>query len=421
MRILFYIDMIEQGDIFPKGSPTDRGKITGIKGRLFDGIDEVALPRDQSQKDPFGLGGPTKSVGSDQLKCVPETGASYQNVKQQGPGQSVYRKFVPPGFGKATSRGLSEISSDVTQGESRPVKEETEEKRRRKVPVRRGLPRFWEPRDPVILISETRKSYAHGEDGRLADDETLACRLTGETVSSVSVVVGRDRTGRAPSRMTVGPYDITQTVLPPGQIPPEAVKIYEEAVLMDLTSAVVGAESVTGRVEKGELDIIAPPDRYDRDVLGTDGIIEKYQVETTLLWNSYLNPEIAAQGVSSISGIEGTAPLPFSLRPWTTPWTPLHLDWEVEWIPSANLQRDWKLDEHDYEPRAGVDDAATDAEGFLYRGRTLLTPSVSRVLAQQLSKFIEQESNETSDLASDNQERALGQIQQALKNVDVQC
>jgi hypothetical protein len=414
----FYEDQIEQGDIFPDQSPTDKGKIKALIGRLYEAHSQITLDRDQGVKAPPA----TKSVGSqDKLRLAPETGGSYQGLRQQGPGQSVLRTYIPATFGQTSDKALAELNEEVRQRDETPANQQTAGNRRRLETVRRALPRFWEPRDPVVLLSETRRSFAHGEDGRLTDDETLACRLTGETVASVNIVMGKDRSGSLPARLSVGPYDLVQTVLPSGRIPPEAIDVYQEAVLLDLTSARVGANTVMERIGKGELDVIAPVDRYDRGPTDPETIAEKLQVEGSLLWNPYRDPEIGAQGVASISGVEGTAPVPFSIRPWMKPWTPLHLDWEVEFIPSPNLQRDWILDEHDFVPREGLEDAILEEEGTscLYKGRTLLTPATSRVLANQLEKFIEQESSQVGLLADRVQEIPLGNIRQALRNIDV--
>src|SRR5262249_45792666 len=72
----------------------------------------------------------------------------------------------------------------------------------------------------------------------------------------------------------------------------------------------------------------------------------------------------------------------------TQPWSPLYIDWELEWHPSPlsarGLTSDWRLSGLDYQwigtqmPPAAV----------TYRGRTSVDPLASQNMAQQLENFV---------------------------------
>ncbi|MGH9114458.1 MAG: hypothetical protein ACRDWW_01375, partial [Acidimicrobiales bacterium] len=199
----------------------------------------------------------------------------------------------------------------------------------RDVTVRRSLPRLWHPTDPVILLQGARRSFKHGADGRMNSDGELVCRLTGGTVTSLTVRVP----GEADATITGA--DLVTRGVENGAVPPECDALLSEAVLLDPGSALAAA--VAGRGT-------APTNR-----------VEAVLVEQTVWW-ALRDPAIDPAPIVSRSGYTGHLPSPVAITPPQRPWVPLHLDWEVEVDPDS--MEDWTLDEIDFVPAAVTQDPA---------------------------------------------------------------
>ena len=52
--------------------------------------------------------------------------------------------------------------------------------------MRRALPRLFYPSEPVFLLEGASRTFKHGADTRLSQDNTLVCRLSGFYVEAVS-------------------------------------------------------------------------------------------------------------------------------------------------------------------------------------------------------------------------------------------
>ena len=298
-------------------------------------------------------------------------------------------------------------------------------KPRKSVAIRKSMPRYWQPKDPVILFSEAKRGYKHGEDSRLSDDGLLICRLSDETVTSVGINIGHKarNTSKINTLYTVKPNHITNGRLHSGQIPPETHALFNEALLLDLDNASIAASHILGLQSSGALDKQYPSKQYTLDKLTAESITQKYQVQISLMKNLQINPELDAQVLASVATIEGRQPNEFAQKPWRKPWVPLHMDWQVEWLPNTNHRDDWNLDEHDYDTTDTNDTNTETREGYSYQGSTLLTPAVTRTMADRLTKFIEDEDlaedGSAEDIANDAQELALGELREAIEKLDV--
>jgi len=291
---------------------------------------------------------------------------------------------------------------------------------RKAITIRRAMPRFWEPKDPVILFSEARRSYKHGEDSRLShDNKKMLCRITGETVISVGLVVGIEIATHQKALSMIYPDHISSGDVLTGQVPVEASDIFHEALLLDEENAQIAANHIMGKQDNGELSREFPAKKYQINELNENLLINSFRVQATMLNNIYINPYMCVQTAASFSGIEGRMPLPFAVKPWCRPWIPLHMDWEVEWLPSDSREADWQLGEFDYDTNKEADLKAQESDGISYRGTTLITPAVTRSLTDKLDKFIADELNDTSDIADEQQETMLEEISEAFKNIDV--
>lgn len=237
------------------------------------------------------------------------------------------------------------------------------------ITVKRSLPRFFHPGDPVFLLQGAKRSYKHGHDGRFSADGRPICRLTGCAITelSCSAVDGR------PIRPSVRGNDVLERGVENGSVPPECEELLREAVLLDPGTAVTAAKasrSVSSRDEAAQS--------------------QNFMVEQTVWWATR-DPRVDHAPLVTHSGLAGMLPSPIAVTPPIGPWTPLHLDWQIQFIPSPNGVTDWSLDEIDYQPRAGVLPAADDtSSGIILKGRALLTGGAAATIAAGVRKALEQ-------------------------------
>jgi len=224
------------------------------------------------------------------------------------------------------------------------------------VEVTRPLPRFHAPADPVLLVRGARRAFRHGGDGRFTHDGTLACRLSGACVTALSA---QPPGAAAAARVVVRPEALLARGLDNGSVPAECDDLLRELVLLDPGSAGPAAHAVAGVVNSAA----APPP-----------LAHALAVEQTAWW-VLREPRLDAAPVLVSSGLEGTLPSPVAVTPPVKPWTPLHIDWEAEYLPSTAGERDWSLGEIDLGPGdAGV------AAPLVIQGRALLSSGPATLL-----------------------------------------
>ena len=385
----FVTDTIEQGDAFPSLSSSEANTVTLLK--------DPAISRENDSASVL-----------------------YRSTKQNR--AAIYReKRTRRVF--AFSRKDIALARDGLQIARDPGSSLPGPNPRKTVTIRRAMPRYWEPKDPVILFSRARRSFKHGEDTRRTLDEKLVCRFSKETISGARVMIGSrvSSAGENPEHIyeDIRPEHISEADVQTGQVPPEAERLFNEALFLDLDNAAIAAAQYRREKENGDLERAYPPDTYQLEDLSAAAYARRYQVQITLDKNLLVHPELDAQTYAVFDGKEGRAPAEFAQKPWRRPWNPLHFDWEVEFIPSGDRNQDWQLDEHDYEAEAGADQGAQTRQGIRYQGSTLLTPAVSRTIADRLVKFLEDEAEEEADLADNAQETTLGDIVDALDKLDI--
>jgi hypothetical protein len=201
------------------------------------------------------------------------------------------------------------------------------------IAVKRALPRYFQPADPVFLVQGGGRSFKHGGDTRFSQDNTLICRLTGFCVTelSCSAVTG------APNRPSITGDDLIMQGVENGSVPLECEDLLREVVLIDPGSALVAAQSSTS-FTGAQLQEQA----------------RRFMVEQTVWWATR-DIRIDPAPLVSHSGITGTLPSPIAVSPPVRPWNPIHLDWEVGFISTGGPSRipvpdtpDWSLDEIDF-------------------------------------------------------------------------
>jgi hypothetical protein len=369
----FVVDQIEQGDAFAPAS-----------GAETPGAPRQSVPAGAGQ-DRFG----TFSVPS---------------IKAQ-------RRFFKAGA------SVSDLQQRLDQGSSgaaaRPGQAPAAQARATET-VRRALPRWFEPRDPVLLLQQGRRAYKHGEDHTI--DGTLGCRISGQTVGRLGVLPWSEYPGgvhQGPLVDVLG-TDLSTDDLQSGQIPAECGALFFETLLFDPTSVPVARDAVVKRAGR-----MAVPRDGRVSVVSAAEAGQRIQVEQSLLLMATADPQIDMQALAALSNLSGTRPHPLSQHHWCRPWSPIELAWEVAWHPSPGAERDWALQQTDFALRPGVPTGTEGAPAFVLQGRSLLTPSVARTLERQLQRFLDDEAKGERDEASPSEEADLARIKADFAKLDV--
>lgn len=236
-------------------------------------------------------------------------------------------------------------------------------------PVQRSQPRFFGPGEPAVVVQGLRRSLKHGGDGRFSQDDTLVCRLSGFTVTSLSAQVGNGTQRAAVNADQV--LDAPFAGVP--DLPADCADLVREAVLLDPGSARAAALLTLPALDGATT---------------VDDLTLNFMVEQTVWW-ALRDPLVNAAALLAHSGIAGTLPSPLAVTPPIAAWAPRHLDWAVEIFRSPGGLSDWTLGDLDFSPdnAAGVDTRA--GRGTVVSGRALLTGGVAGRAAQAGQAAIE--------------------------------
>ena len=106
-------------------------------------------------------------------------------------------------------------------------------------------------------------------------------------------------------------------------------------------------------------------------------------------WYSLRDPHFDHGPLIAHSGVSGMLPAPYSVAPAAHPWTPVHLEWSAEFVPSPRGLGDWDLGQIDYvlDPEAVVPAAG---QGTVFQGRSPVTGGASNVLAAAVNNALQQ-------------------------------
>lgn len=369
----FVVSEIEQGDMFPPASGSENSVRPPKNAGKFDKFDRTEL----QVKRTWFTGGQSLAQASESVHG----------------GSSSAPSSAPTPSGSAPA--------------GNPRRTET---------VRRAMPRWYEPRDPVVLLSEARRSYKHGEDGVLDANHMLVCRISGDSVSRIGVNAWADAGGvtlRSAGAVDIQGSDLTTADFKSGQIPVECGALLFETLLLDPTVVEVARNVV---IVKARAQKMARPEGATIVTPARAG--SHFMVEQSMLLTPFVNTSIDVQALAALSNVTGTMPSKVALQLWRRPWTPLEASWEVEWYPSPNAERDWRLAETDFELKADVDPGVS-APSLTISGRTLLTPAVARTMEKRLRKFLQDETSGPQDEATPAQEHDLGAIANDFARLDV--
>jgi hypothetical protein len=228
----------------------------------------------------------------------------------------------------------------------------------------RAPTRFYTPKDPIVLVQGGQRAFTHDSSVQ-TENAMVICRLTPVAELSWSMPDLVDR-------FLVGGDDVLESGIGNGSVPLECEALLRETVLLDPGGADAVATTAAARTTGG-FDVAAATERI--------------RVEQTA-WYALRNPRIDPAPLLARSGIAGTLPAPFSIAPAARPWTPLHLDWQIEFLPSPNRENDWTLGELDFALNADAT-IPKPGSGLLFSGSSTLTGGASATLASAVQKALD--------------------------------
>jgi hypothetical protein len=203
----------------------------------------------------------------------------------------------------------------------------------------RSAPRVFAPVDPVIMLGGAGRSYSHGGDGRFTDDGTLACRPSGATVTwagaagssapEPSTVLG---TAQAALDAAGAPGDVWDLLLETASLDPSGTP--------DLASATASQPS---------------PDSAARAAWLTD-----------------------PNTVPSV--LTGTLPSAVAIHGPELAWTPMHVEWAIDYAAARDGIHAFTLGAVDFELSSASTLPATVAS-ITYQGRSQLSSAPAAIAA----------------------------------------
>lgn len=201
-------------------------------------------------------------------------------------------------------------------------------------------PRFWEPSDPVVVVSGTAHTM------RIDPDTTLVCRWPDQLVAGLEVNAGGAALEVTSQQLAGSLPNLTWTNLP--SVGPS---LFQEFFLLDPTNAPLLAAAAGQSLSPSQLGALAA-------------------------------------SMSPPQPSSGAAPAILAAYPWTQAWQPLYLDWEIQWYPipfqTAAGAPNWSFNGLDYD----LLDGFVPLAGRLVDGRSLLTPKPSFEFKVRLDQFI---------------------------------
>jgi hypothetical protein len=287
-------------------------------------------------------------------------------------------------------------------------------------------PPFWTPNEPVALLQNVGRSFAHGEDGRFSADGTLFCRFSGQTITSL--LVTGTTTPVTAQTLSLPPLVAPQyRSLPQFQeLPPELEDLAVEAFFLDPQNAPAIAEAA-----------------------GSSQPAAVVATQQTLCWNGATNPALDVQTLAEAAGLQseyGTsgAPVPVpskvAVEYWTytypqpspppdigptgAPWEPLYLHWAATYIPSQTKAADPPLQGWTFPPASAGDPLdwptaewtggqVTDAGLSTSVGRAILTPQAASGFAARLEQLLNEYGGQLTAAESTDICQAIDYLQNA--------
>jgi hypothetical protein len=237
------------------------------------------------------------------------------------------------------------------------------------VDAQRSLPRFFHPMDPVVLLQGANRSFKYGSNDRFSADGTLQCRLTGTCLHEYVAWHGEF------PLPPVYPDDVLDRGVENGSVPPECDEILGEAAILDPGASAPIVNSASKSVPIPAAQLAAQ--------------VQNVMVDQTA-WLVTRDPRIDRAPVVSRSAYTGILPSPISIGLPNIPWNPVHLDWSIQFIPSAGGINDWHLGESDYDESLPKLPSAQPPNPITLQGRAPLHDGAADIAAKAVQQALDQ-------------------------------
>jgi hypothetical protein len=222
---------------------------------------------------------------------------------------------------------------------------------------------FCSPVDPVVLVANAGFSSTLDRNGPTADAGLLFCRYSGQTITSLDVAVA------AAANLTVAGSALVPNLPANAQAPLEITDLTAEQLLLDTSlSPTIAAQALR--------------DGGSRATYSQAEIAATIAKQQTVQWNANAGAALDQQSIAELAGLAGTVPCRIAVDPWTGPWIPLYLDWELTWVQSH--ASDWSFNGTDFEFGGAAPDPNS---GVTLSGRTLLTPMAAANLYNLMEAY----------------------------------
>ena len=271
--------------------------------------------------------------------------------------------------------------------------------------VRRPTPRYFEPMEPMLAVRGVKRSLRHRFDRHRSPDGRLQCRWPSQVSTEIEGLVrGADLVAAFPA----------------GGIPPEVVRLVENAMILDPYIAPWRGE-VAAKVHN--FDATSVKNRMFAETalrFKRDGSFSAGGVTTgSELKRSPYREALIASSLNRFSLIAGVDPDPVSVTAWSQPWVPMWLEWEVE-IDTTDRLDGWRLGPVDLQT---VDDKEPPrGTARKIAGRSPLHTGVAATLANAIQTWLrnEDERDKNNEGEADEAvEDQLAHIADAVRGIDI--
>lgn len=217
--------------------------------------------------------------------------------------------------------------------------------------VKRSAARAWQAVEPAFVLLGAGRSAKHGGDGDHTGDGTLRCRVEGDTLTAFGI------TGGNPGR---------------GAAMLHATPLAGLATDYGVPSAVAGL-----LVELACLDPGSAPDLAAATATAPSPV-----AAMRAAWWASFDPAAPLPPLLADAHVKGILPSPVGVTTPNRPWTPLALEWRVQYLPSPRGAHDWPMGETDFEPPTAADAfPGTMATPRMLQDRALLAATPAAMLA----------------------------------------
>ncbi|MCQ0090818.1 hypothetical protein [Roseovarius sp. M141] len=243
-----------------------------------------------------------------------------------------------------------------------------------------GAPRFRAPATPSLMIAGAKQDtrfLAPGQDG--SPDDLLLCRFTGQTITGLTVVVPGATIETITADDLAGAVSLPRA---PAGIPKELDDFLIEMLFFDTANA-----ELLAKIAFAKAGISSPTPAQLTALTQTIAAQQAAPGAATPL------TDFDEQIVGASVGFQGVVPMKRAIMGWSPPWSPLFIDWQVTWHPSAQqadgMLQDWNLAGIQYDWTG----TAIASQSETITGRTVLGTQIAAGLAGKLKDFTESDPN----------------------------